>query len=407
MGATVTRARPLPLAARTAGISGSVIDSSTSLLQAQRHDIVRLAMGSPDPEAVPTAAFAEIAAEVLARDAAASYDYGPTEGERELRAQLTAHLAASRGTAPDPDELAITSGGMQGLDLTCKLFVDPGDVVAVEAPTYTNGSAVITGYGGELLEVEVDEHGLNVDALRELGAARPPKLIYVIPNFQNPSGVTLGLERRRALVALAERWGSVILEDDPYRDLRFAGEALPPLRELAAGSEAIVVSVNTFSKILAPGLRVGWVDADRDVIAAMIDAKQGLDTCTNVPMQRLVAGFMARGLLPAHIRGLRERYRAGKGELQRELEQRFPEARWTDPDGGFFVWLTLDDRLDSQALFETALQEGVAFIPGPAFSASGRFAHALRLSFATVSPERAREGVRRLRVAVDRHAAER
>ena len=407
MGSAVTRT--LPFATRTAGITGSVIDSSTSLLAAQDHDIVRFAMGSPAPEAIPTDALAEIAAEVMASGAANSYDYGPTEGEPTLRTELLAALARADGAEVDPEELIVTSGGMQGLDLACKLFVDPGDRVAVEAPTYTNGTAVITGYGGELLEVGVDSDGIDVDALRELGADRPPKLIYVIPNFQNPSGVTLSRARRTELVALAERWGSVILEDDPYRDLRFDGEPQPSLRGLAAGCGAVVISVHTFSKVLAPGLRVGWVQADAPVIDAMIDAKQGLDTCASVPMQRIVAGFLSRGLMDDHVRGLRERYREGKCTLQAALSEHFPGpgVHFTDPAGGFFLWLTLGlgDAIDTEALFPIALAQGVAYIPGPAFSASGRFADSLRLAFATTSGERTREGVRRLRLAVDRHLA--
>jgi 2-aminoadipate transaminase len=391
----------LPFARRVSGITGSVIDSSTSLLAAQRHDIVRFAMGSPAPEAIPTVELAAIAAEVMADES--SCDYGATEGEPALVGELQRLLAARDGEEPDPAQLLVTSGGMQGLDLACKLFVDPGDRVAVEAPTYTNGTAVITGYGGELLEVAVDERGLDVDALAELGEPRPPKLIYVIPNFQNPSGVTLSRERRLALIALAERWGAVILEDDPYRELRFAGEELPGLRALAAGSEATVVSVHTFSKVLAPGLRVGWVEADPAVIEAMIAAKQGLDTCASVPMQRIVAGFLARGLLRAHIAGLRERYRAGRRTLRAALAERFPAAGVTDPDGGFFLWLTLQGGIDTEALFPVALREGVAYIPGPAFSASGRFADSLRLTFATTSGERTREGVRRLAGAVERY----
>jgi 2-aminoadipate transaminase len=401
VGATVSPIRALPFATRADGITGSVIDSSTSLLAAQDHDIVRFAMGSPAPEAIPTQALAQIAAEVLAPGVADPYDYGPTEGEPALRTQL---IEASP-TPLDVSELLVTSGGMQGLDLACKLFVDPGDRVAVEAPTYTNGTAVITGYGGELLEVDVDADGLDVVALRELCSGRPPKLIYVIPTFQNPSGVTLSTERRLELIELAERWGAVILEDDPYRDLRFEGVSLPGLRELAAGSEATVVSVHTFSKVLAPGLRVGWVEADAPVIDAMIAAKQGLDTCASVPMQRIVAGFLERGLLPAHLEELRARYRAGKRTLRGALAESFPEPNLdiTDPDGGFFLWVTFQEPIDTEALFHVALEEGVAYIPGPAFSASGRFTDSLRLTFATTSGDRTREGVRRLRVAVDRH----
>jgi 2-aminoadipate transaminase len=391
---------------RAAGIHGSAIDSSTSLLQSQSHDIVRMAMGSPSPEAVPSAEFAEVAREIFDPDAPDVFDYGPTEGEANLRALLLEFLERQQGTAPAPEELLITSGGMQGLDLTCKLFVDPDDVVAVEAPTYTNGTDVITGYGGAVLEIPTDGEGLDVAALHDLGAAQPPKVIYTIPNFQNPSGATMSLSRRLELVELAERWGALILEDDPYRQLRFSGEDLPSLQHLAAGNVR-VVGVHTFSKILAPGLRVGWVTADPETIGRMIDAKQGLDTCTNVPMQRLVARFMSRGLLDAHILRLRPEYRERRDRMQQRLQEHFSDlgASWTHPEGGFFLWLTLPEEVDTEALFAVALAEGVAFIPGPAFSVGRRFANALRLAFSVCSGERTDLGIRRLRTAVDRHLA--
>jgi 2-aminoadipate transaminase len=388
---------------RAAGIQGSAIDSSTSLLQSQAHDIVRMAMGSPSPEAVPSDEFALVAAELFESGASELFDYGPTEGEADLRAELLGFLERQDGAATASEELLITSGGMQGLDLTCKLFVDPGDVVAVEAPTYTNGTDVIRGYGGAVLEVPTDAEGLDVAALLELGSAKPPKVIYVIPNFQNPSGATLSLPRRMELVELAEAWGSLILEDDPYRQLRFRGQDLPSLQQLAGGAVR-VVGVHTFSKILAPGLRVGWVTADAETIGRMIDAKQGLDTCTNVPMQRLVSRFMGKGLLDAHIDALRPDYRERRARMQRGLEGRFSDlgATWTDPEGGFFLWLTLPDEVDTEALFPIALAEGVAFIPGPAFSVSRRFGNALRLAFSACSGERTDLGIERLRTAVDR-----
>jgi 2-aminoadipate transaminase len=390
-------------ARRVAGIPGSVIDSSTSLLQSQEHDIVRFAIGSPAGDAVPSAAFGELAHEVLGAAQSDAYDYGPTEGEAVLRRQLLGFLESQDVRPTPPEQLIVTAGGMQGLDLACKLFVDPGDVVAVEDPTYTNGTAVITSYGGEILEVPIDDHGMDVGALAELASpSRPPRMIYVIPNFQNPSGTTLSLKRRERLIELASRWGSVILEDDPYRQLRFAGEDLPSLQEMAP-PDVRVVRVHTFSKILAPGLRIGWVTADPDVIARMVDAKQGLDTCTNVPLQRLVAAFMERGLLDEHIRTARSEYRARKERMQAALRERLGDlyAVWTDPDGGFFLWVTLPSWVDAQVLFPVALAEGVAFIPGSAFSREGRFAHALRLCFASTTGDRTDLGISRLRAALD------
>jgi 2-aminoadipate transaminase len=395
-------------APRARGITGSVIDSSTSLLAAQPHDVVRLAMGSPAREAIPSATFGTLLGE-LAGNGHAAFDYGPTEGDRALRDALTAFLAG-QGTPVAPEELLITSGGMQGLDLVCKLLVGPGDLVAVESPTYTNGTATISGYEGEMEEVPGDADGLDVDELERLTERRgtPPKLIYTIPTFQNPSGTTLSLARRERLIELAAEWGAVVLEDDPYSLLRFEGEPLPSLRELGAG-RARVIAVHTFSKILAPGLRVGWVVAEPELIERMVDARQSMDTCTAPPMQQLVARFLADGLADEHLDSLRAAYRQRKRAMQEALEDELAGlgASWTDPQGGFFLWLTLPEAIDTQALFRDALAEGVAYIPGPAFSIGGRFPNALRLAFSAESPDRAREGIRRLRRAIEGHDPDR
>ncbi|MGB2711702.1 MAG: PLP-dependent aminotransferase family protein, partial [Conexibacter sp.] len=329
----------------------------------------------------------------------------PTEGERSLRAELLRELAA-RGEEVAPDALLVTTGGMQGLDLACKLFVGAGDVVTVESPTYTNGAATISGYEGRIVPVPCDAQGLDVDALEALVGSSggvPPKLIYTIPTFQNPSGATLPLARRVRLVELAERWGSLLLEDDPYGWLRFAGEPVPTLRTLASG-HVPVISVQTFSKILAPGLRVGWTIAEPDVIARMVDARQAMDTCTNTLQQRLVARFLAGGHLEAHLTALRAEYGARKRAMQVSLRDALADigARWNDPEGGFFLWLTLPEHVGAAELLALALEEGVAFVPGVAFAVDGAFRNALRIAFSAEAPERAHEGVRRLRRAIDR-----
>ncbi|GAA1139661.1 PLP-dependent aminotransferase family protein [Ornithinicoccus hortensis] len=397
----------LPLASRTADLVGSVIDSSTSLLASQTHDIVRFAMGSPAPEAIPTEALAEVGRQALGVGASDAYDYAATEGDPPLREALLETLEGT-SDATTPERLTITAGGMQGLDLGFKLFVDPGDLVAVESPTYTNGSATALSYQAQLLEVPVDHEGMVVEHLREEAArtGRRPKVIYTIPTFQNPSGATMSLARRRELLELAQEWGSMVIDDDPYGMLRFAGEELPTLHELAAGSP-LVFSVRTFSKIIAPGLRVGWVDADPGLGQLLINAKQAMDTCTNLPMQRLVAGFLRGGYLQEHLATQRVQYRKRKEAMQEALTEHFGDiARWTDPEGGFFLWVTFEPAIDTEALFKIALAEGVAYIPGNAFSAEGRFPDALRLCFASTPPDRIREGVRRLRAAVDRQRAE-
>lgn len=396
----MTLTSTLPFAARVDDLVGSVIDSSTSLLHRQTHDIVRFAMGSPAAEAIPTEVLARIGADVLGPEA---FDYGATEGDPQLREALLKTLA---GTSDETtgDRLVVTAGGMQGLDLACKLFVDPGDLVVVESPTYTNGSATALAYGAKLLEAPVDDDGLVVEALPDLveAAGRLPKAIYAIPTFQNPSGATMSLARRRQLLELANAWGCVVIDDDPYAMLRFEGDPLPTLRELGAG-DPLVFSVRTFSKTLAPGLRVGWVDAAPELHHLLINAKQAMDTCTNLPAQRLIAGFLEGGHLDDHLVTQREEYRRRKQAMQASLTEHLGDiARWTDPQGGFFLWVTLENGIRTQDLFDVALAEGVAFIPGPAFSPSRHFSDALRLCFASTAPERTEEGISRLRRAVDR-----
>ena len=396
----------LPLAGRAKDLVGSMIDSSTSLLASQKHDIVRFAMGSPADEAVPADEFRQIAGEILDNS---SFTYGATEGEPRLLQLLVDYLA----TTPDPsslDRLVITTGGMQGLDLACKLFVDPGDLVVVESPTYTNGSATALSYGAQLLEVPVDDDGMQVDQLEDLVAHthQIPKAIYTIPTFQNPSGVTLSEERRRELLRLAHTWGSVIIDDDPYGLLRFAGTDVPTFATLSPADPQIF-SVRTFSKILAPGWRVGWVDADPSLRQLLINGKQAMDTCTNVPNQHIVAEYIARGGLEDHLASIRVLYRERKEAMISSIATHLGDrVITTDPQGGFFLWLTLQGEfaeIDTRELFEVALADGVAFIPGSALSPGGRFRNSLRLCFASSTPERIDEGIRRLTRSLEKMTA--
>lgn len=390
----------IPLAARTDLLVGSVIDSSTSLLAQQKHDIVRFAMGSPAAEAIPWELLGEVGKTGLGDSGA--FDYAATEGEAAVRTALLKMLAGTTDETTD-DRLFITSGGMQGLDLAAKLFIDPGDLVAIEAPTYTNGSATALAYQAELAEIEIDADGMSIDALRAAAdkAGRAPKVIYTIPTFQNPSGASMSLARRVELLELAHEWGSVVLDDDPYSMLRFAGEPLPSLHELAQG-DPLVFSVRTFSKIIAPGLRLGWIDADPSLQTLLIHAKQTMDTCANLPAQRLVAGFLEQGHLEGHLATQRVEYRRRKEAMQAALAEHFSgRATWTDPEGGFFLWVSFDESVDTEELFPRALAEGVAYIPGNAFSPSRRFPHDLRLCFASTPPDRIHEGVARLARAIE------
>ncbi|KAB1642170.1 aminotransferase-like domain-containing protein [Gulosibacter chungangensis] len=398
---TLSYASTPRLSSRVEQLHGSVIDSSTSLLASQTHDIVRFAMGAPNAELIPEADFARL----FAAPSQGRFDYGATEGEPELIREVAAQLHR-QGLAADPERILITTGGMQGLDIAFKLLIDAGDTVVVEAPTYTNGIGTAQSYQARILEAPIDQDGMVVEELPRLVAehGQTPKAIYTVPNFQNPSGTTMSLERRRELLRLAEEWDAVIIDDDPYGTLRFEGEPVPSFAELSPGNPRII-QVRTFSKVLAPGLRIGWLELDPALRQLAINAKQSMDTCTGVPMQHIVADYLAEGALDAHIARLRGVYRERKYALINALADTFgEEVTTTNPEGGFFLWLTLGGRyaqVDAEELFPIALRHGVAYIPGPAFTASGTFHNALRLCFATSSPDRIREGVSRLHRALE------
>lgn len=388
------------LATRASELTGSVIDSSTALLAQQRHDIVRFAMGAPSEDLIPM----EQLDDLFSHMPTGRYDYGESAGEPALREQILA-LSEQMGNPTSDDRLVVTNGAMQGLDLAFKLLVNPGDLVIVENPTYPNGYQTARSYEADVVSAPVDSHGLVVDSLREIVArsGKTPKVIYTIPNFQNPTGDTLSRERKTQLLALAEEWGSVIVEDDPYGMLRFDGTDVPSFSSLG-GQNPLVFRIQTFSKLIAPGLRVGWIDVDPELQKLAVNAKQAMDTCTNAPNQLVVAKFLQQGHLAPHLDRLLPLYKERKAAMNQALSETFGESiRMTDPEGGFFLWATFKgerEQLDTQELFPAALEEGVAYIPGVAFTADNSQHNALRLCFATSSPDRIREGVSRLERAV-------
>jgi len=391
----------LPLASRAAHLTGSVIDSSTELLAQQNHDIVRFAMGAPSEDLLPVAELDE----AFSRSAIGRFDYGESAGEPRLREQIVA-LSKGMGVATSDDRLVVTNGAMQGLDLAFKLLVDPGDLVVVENPTYPNGYQTAKSYEASVIAAPVDDNGLVVEALSEMVAqtGKTPKVIYTIPNFQNPTGVTLSKDRKLQLLDLAERWGSVIVEDDPYGMLRFGGVGVPSFSELSQGNP-LIFRIQTFSKLIAPGLRVGWIDVDPELQKLAVNAKQAMDTCTNAPNQFAVAEFLGAGLLEPHLNRLLPLYRERKVAMIDAIDDTFGEdMSYTQPEGGFFLWATFHNELshiDTQDLFRVALAEGVAYIPGTAFTIDNSKNDALRLCFATSSPERIREGISRLKQSVN------
>jgi 2-aminoadipate transaminase len=371
-------------------------------MRTERAGIVSFAIGAPAPSAIPAADLRHIAAELLTDDGA--LNYGPTEGEAELRSAILEQQALLDGPQSG-DEFLVTTGGTQGIDLVVKLLVDRGDLVVAESPTYANGVAIVTSYEGEVVRCPVDGDGMIVEAVPALvrRARRRPKLFYVIPNFQNPGGATLSPARRQELLALVELYDALILEDDPYGLLHYDASPPPSLYALDGG-RGRVIAVRTFSKILAPGLRAGWIMAPPAVIRACVAAKQGMDTCTNVLGQRMIAAYLRRGALAAHVARLRAAYRGRRDGMLAALDQQFggvAGVHWTRPGGGAFLWLTLPPGLGGDALAAAALAEGVACVPGSAFVGPAEPDNALRLCFTHPAAAVIIEGVQRLRRAYD------
>ena len=386
-------APPLRLARRMSRMPPSAVREILKV--AEQPDVLSFAGGLPAPELFPVEAIAEAHAEVLARDGRAALQYSTTEGYGPLREWVAARLAR-RGIRVTTDQVLITSGSQQGIDLVARVLLDPGDTVAVENPSYLAALQTFSGCEATFLPVASDDDGLDVAALeRAIAEQRTPRLIYVVPEFSNPKGTTLSLERRRRLVRLAQAHRIVVLEDDPYGELRFRGEAPPPLAAL--DDAGVVVHLGTFSKTLAPGLRLGWLVGPRELVRAVTIAKQAADLHTATLAQRATAALLARFDYDAHLVRLRqvyaERCQAMLGALSRYLP---PGTRWTRPDGGLFVWAELPAGLDADEIFVRALREKVAFVPGSAFYATAPRAEMMRLNFSNRPPELIEEGMARL-----------
>jgi 2-aminoadipate transaminase len=369
----------------------------------ERPEVISLAGGLPDTSTFDEGLFASL---MSGLPTARALQYGPSEGLVGVREAIVSVMAAE-AMSVDPDEVIVTTGGQQAIDLVCKTLIDPGDVVIAEAPTYPGAVPVFCSYEAEVIQIEMDGDGMRIDLLEETlarldGEGRRPKFIYTIPTFQNPAGVTMSLPRRRALVELARQRELIVLEDNPYGMLRYEGEAQPTLRslEVPPGSHDpgdFVVYAGTMSKILSPGVRVGWLVAPRPVMAKLILGKQSADLCSSSLAQHFVAAYFAAGDWRPYVDSLRDLYRRRRDVILDALAEHLPAAaRWTHPQGGLFVWVTLPDYIDTTNLLARALAENVAFVPGAAAFADGRGGSSMRLNFSSSTEERIREGVRRI-----------
>ncbi len=365
-----------------------------------RPEVISLAGGLPDTSTFPPQSFARQMTRIAQESSAEALQYGPTEGFADTK-ECIRQVMAAEGMDPDPDDIVVTTGGQQAIDLITKAVVDPGDVVIAEAPTYPGAVPVFCSYEAETVQVEMDADGMRVDLLEETldrlaAAGRRPKFIYSVPSFQNPAGVTLSLERRRRLVEIARERELLVVEDNPYGLLRYEGDPLPALYELDGGD--YVVYLGTFSKILSPGLRLGWICAPPPVLQKVILGKQASDLCTSTLAQYFVSEFFAEGRWREYVAELCDVYRTRRNAMLESLERHFPAgATWSEPEGGLFLWATLPDYIDTTDLLARALRENVAFVPGVAAFADGRTGkHSMRLNFSGSTEEEIREGIRRI-----------
>ncbi len=375
----------------------------------ERADVISLAGGMPDTSSFPADTYASLMASVAERSCARALQYGPTEGFASA-AHCIAEVMAAEGMTVDEGELLITTGGQQVIDLVCKTLIDPGDVIVAEAPTYPGAVPTFCSYEADVVQIEMDADGMRVDELEETldrleREGRRPKFIYTIPSFQNPGGVTMSLPRRERLVRIAHERELLVLEDNPYGLLRYEGDPLPTLRSLDGGH--FVIYLGTFSKILSPGIRLGWAAAPRPVLQKMNLGKQAADLCSSSMTQLFVSAYFEQGDWRAYVDSLIAIYRARRDAMLEALRAHFPrEAAWTEPDGGLFIWATLPDYIDTTDLLARALSEqNVAFVPGRAAYLDGRGGSSMRLNFSGVDETQIREGVRRIGAVVGEQVA--
>lgn len=363
----------------------------------EQPEVISFAGGLPAPEVFPVEALARAHTEVFAADGAQACQYSTTEGWLPLREWIANRMRKRGIRDAAPGRVLITSGSQQGIDLVAKIFLEPGDGVIVENPCYLAALQVFNGFEANLVVVGSDNDGMRVEEVERAiaGAARRPKFIYVVSQFHNPKGTTLTFERRRLLLDIARRYEVPIVEDDPYGELRYLGAPLPPLA--AADTDGLVIYLSTFSKTLSPGMRIGWTYSSEEIFRALVRAKQAADLHTNTIQQRAAATLLATFDFDAHIARIKSVYGERRGVMLAALEEYFPDgAQWTRPDGGLFLWVELPEFVRAEELFEKAIQERVAFVPGAPFFAAAPRRNFMRLNFSNCSPNLIDEGIRRI-----------
>jgi 2-aminoadipate transaminase len=381
-------------AQRAGGMSASEVRALFAV--AARPEVVSLAGGMPFVQALPHEDVLDVVAQAFAEHGSMALQYGEGQGTRDLRERLVP-LMAAEGLDADPDDMVITAGAQQALDLVAKIFVDPGDEIVVEAPAYVGALSAFGAYQPRFLQVELDDDGMIVEQLEELLVrGSRPKFVYVVPNFGNPAGVTMSYARRERLVALCREAGVPILEDNPYGMLRFEGDRLPCLRSLDPEN---VIYLGTVSKVFAPGVRVGWALSEQSVTQRLIRAKEAADLCGSSFTMAVTERYFAGDRWRANLDSLVSLYRSRRDAMLEAMAEHFPsDAGWTHPAGGFYVWVSLPEYVDTQAMLAAAVDRKVAYVPGTAFYPDGRGNDQMRLAFCYPTEDRIREGIARLGV---------
>jgi 2-aminoadipate transaminase len=381
------------VARRTQTLGGGEITAILALAGAT--DVITFSGGFPAPETFATEALAEIAQRLISSDPGVALQYSATEGIASVRDYVSGRLASLEGRAPEAGELMITSGGIDCMELVAKTYLDPGDLVVVEAPTYLGAIMAFRGYEADVQGVPIDDAGLRVDELgARLAGGWRPKILYTIPDFQNPSGLSMTLQRRQELVALARRYGFMILEDVAYRELSFSAAPPPTLWTLAPD---VVVQAGTFSKIFCPGFRLGWAAGPAEIIARLVVAKQNSDQCSGALGQRMLEEYGRSGHMERQIVASRALYERRAELTGQALARHMPEGTtWTTPAGGFYYWVTAPDGVDTVALSAVAREKKVAYVPGRPFYPGGEGQAQIRLSYSRVDDDLIDEGIRRI-----------
>jgi 2-aminoadipate transaminase len=386
---------------RTQKMGSSVIRELLKLTE--QPDIISFGGGLPAPEVFPVKEFREACNYVLDHFGAQALQYSTTEGYRPLREMIARHTCRYM-VEVTPENILITSGSQQALDFVGRLFINRGDYIVVESPSYLGALQAWNAYGAQYIPVRTDENGMVVDEL-EAALRIGPKFIYVLPNFQNPSGVTLSLERRKKLIEIADKYGVPIIEDDPYGQLRYEGEHIPSLVTLdseyrgknGGTYSGNVIYLSTFSKLLAPGLRLAWVIAPEQVIRKLVMTKQAADLHTASFNQYVAYEVGKGGFLDEHVKVIRSVYKERRDVMLEMMDEMFPpEVHWTRPQGGMFLWGIMPEHMDAAEVLKVAIQRKVAFVPGEAFHACGGGKNTMRINFSYSSPETIREGITRL-----------